>query len=343
MADLEPLSIESAMELLHTEPATSESPADGAAPSNEDDKDKNTQPAKDAAEETPTASGEKPAEGETQDTPEGNTGETNDEGGEQGDALPPIEAPSSWNAEEKAVWESLPRAAQEAISRREQDRTTELRNIQNKSADQRKSTDAEFARLKGLSDRINGLVDDKVAAMAKDFPEIKSEADIAALANSDPARFAAFQGRLMELQAATAIKAQKDNELRQRAESEHQESMARAKDALIEAFPTWKDATVARQEITALQEYAIKQGVPEAAARANLDPYVFKFVQKAMLYDRAQAKAKEALNKTPPRVVKPGTQPTNPKQAAKDEARSAQLRKLDQTGDLEDALGLLRG
>jgi hypothetical protein len=62
-----------------------------------------------------------------------------------------------------------------------------------------------------------------------------------------------------------------------------------------------------------------------------------------MLYDRAQAQAKKAINKDPPRTVtKPGTQSSTPKSDAKAADRQTRLSRLEKTGDIEDARGLLR-
>lgn len=98
----------------------------------------------------------------TTDAPQ-DAGNADEGSGDRGDALPTIEPPSSWKAEEKAEWASLPRSAQEAIARREQDRTTELRNLQNSTAEQRKSAEAEVLRLKGLADKVSQYVDNQAA------------------------------------------------------------------------------------------------------------------------------------------------------------------------------------
>lgn len=276
------------------------------------------------------------------DTPVADEGKTNDEDADQGDALPTIEPPSSWKAEEKAVWESLPRTAQEAIQRREQDRTTELRNLQNSTAEQRKTADAEVTRLKGLADQISTYVQTEVKELARAFPEIKTEADVAALAERDPARFAVFQAKLMQFNSARQAEADAQKELSTRANQQQQETLTKAKDALLTAFPTWKDPQVARKELTELQDYAIKLGVPEQAARTTLDPFVYKLAQKAMLYDRAQTAKAAAINRDPPRVVSPGPGNSGSRADKNAESRQSQLSKLTKSGDLEDAIGLLR-
>lgn len=317
-------------------------------PENSDIPD-NDQPAREPAK----ADDEIAAEASEEDAPADETASdeaaTNDEEVDQGDdALPPIEAPSSWKTEEKAVWDALPRKAQEAISRREQDNTKELRNLQNGTAEQRKAVDAEVGKLKALTGQIDTLLNRDVEALSREFPEIKSEADVVALATNDPARYSVFQAKLSALNSANQVREAAAKELTAKeakaAEEAQTAHFAQTKEKLLEAFPAWKDLEVAKRETTEIQDYAIKAlGVPEAAARATIDPVIYKLAQKAMLYDRALAAKQKSVQRVPPRAVKPGNQSGSPKQAAREDARRTQLARLDETGSIEDALGLLRG
>lgn len=343
------LSLADAAAFLRSDPAKNKEPAASAhdANDNEDggeeagdisDQGANEGAHDDADTDLDDAEDDGDDEGE-QDAPT-DEGDAEEGDGDQGDALPLIEAPSSWSTEEKAEWAGLSRKAQEVIQRREQDSVRALRTAQNDAAEQRKTADAEVTRLKGLATHIDALVQRDVADLAKAFPEIKTEADVAALAQSDPARFAAFQGRLMALNAANQARANAAAEVAKADDVKRTEQLTQAKTALLEAFPAWKDPDVARREVTEIQDYAIKQGASEATARANLDPVIYKLAQKAMLHDRAQAARAQAINRTPPRVVKPG-QSSNPKATAKEEVRRAQEAKLSQTGDIQDAVALM--
>lgn len=312
------------------------------------DIDDNDQPSREPAK----ADDEIAADASDKDAPADETASdeaaTNDEEVDQGDdALPPIEAPSSWKTEEKAVWDALPRKAQEAISRREQDNTKELRNLQNGSAEQRKAVDAEVGKLKALTGQIDVLLNRDVEALSREFPEIRSEADVVALSISDPARYSVFDAKLKALNSANQTReavakevSAKEAKAAEEAQTAH---FAEAKGKLLEAFPAWKDLEVAKRETTELQDYAIKQGAPEAAARSTVDPVIYKLAQKAMLYDRALAAKQKSVQRVPPRTVKPGNQSGSPKQAAREDARRTQLARLDETGSIEDAMGLLRG
>jgi hypothetical protein len=338
MPDESPLTLESALSFMRVDPsAPAPEPEDkSAAPDTAAPSEDNSAPAQD---DTPPAD---VAAADT-DTPQSDEGETNEGSQDPGDALPPIEAPSSWSTEEKAEWNSLSRKAQEAVLRREQDNTKALRNAQNATAESNKKADAEVTRLKNLAEQFDGYLNEKVADLAREFPEVKSEADLVTLATNDPARAQLFNAKLQALAAANGARANAQRELAQKAEQQHQANLADAKEKLIEAFPSWKDPDVARREVIELQDYAIKEmGVPEAAARNTLDPVIYKLTQKAMLYDRAQAKAKAALTRTPPRSVPPGAQNQSPRTVQRDDSRRSQIDRLGKSGDIDDARGLLR-
>lgn len=342
MADDTPISIDSAVSLM-LPPHPVAKTADGAVIA---DKPATETPAEDtqaadtsaAADDTEVKSA---ASADGNDKPvQDDAPAATDDSTEPG-SLPLIEAPSGWKAEEKEVFKSLPRAAQEAIARREQDRTTELRNLQNTAAEQRKATDGEVTRLKGLADRIEATVQNQVNDLAVAFPEIKSQADIDALAATDPARFAVFQAKLMRFNAAQQAQEEAKRELATKAQARSQEVMKASHETLLKVFPTWADKTVALKEVTDLQDYAIKLGASEQAARQMHDPIIYQLAHKAKLYDAAQAARAAAVNREAPRTVKPGTS-TPPDKGARSAAdRAKALAKLDKSGDLEDAVALM--
>jgi hypothetical protein len=285
-----------------------------------------------------------PAPADGNQNPPADQGDTTEGQADPGDALPPIEPPSSWSTEEKAEWNSLSRKAQEAVQRREQDNTRELRTIQNRQAEQQKLAEAEVTRLKGLASLVENVVNKEVADLAREFPEIKSEQDLVALATSDPARATLFKAKLDALNATMAARNATKTEVDKATQQEQTAHLTKAKEALLEAFPAWTNPEVARKEVTELQDYVVKAfGVDEATARGTIDPVIYKLTQKAMLYDRAQAAKAAAVDRTPPRTVKPGAQSSNPRDAGKEATRRSQLEKLNQSGDIDDALKLMFG
>lgn len=346
MPDNTPLSLDAAVSLM-TAPATP--PADagtGAAPETPAPATTTPEPAAPPAQgdNTPAAS-ESPAPADASaaatDQPAQGDAPAAADGQVEPGLLPPIEPPSGWDAAGKEVFKSLPRKAQEEIERRERDRTNELRNLQNATADQRKAADAEVTRLRDLAQRVDAVIGDQVKEIAKDFPEIKTEADIQTLATNDPARFAQFQARLMRFQSAQQAAQETKQALTTKENEAFQTRLATARTELLKEFPTWNDATVLRKEMVELQDYAISVGAPEQDARTALDPTLYKMARKAMLYDRAQAALAKAQNRQPAPVVHPGASSATPKQDAAANARRSQMAKLDKSGDIEDALALM--
>lgn len=342
-----PISIDSAVSLMlpadpvaktadgATIPAAGETPkapadaqADGA-PSEEQRQDTDHKP------EAPSADGQdtKPAQ---DDAPAAKDGDV-DPG-----SLPLIEAPAGWTAEEKEAFTSSPRKAQEAILRREQERTAALRDGQNATAEERKAVAAEVTRLKGLADRVEASLVEHTNDIAREFPEVKDQASLEALAASDPGRFSLFQARLMRFNAAQEVAKEAQSELQKKTAEATREAMKASHEKLVQVFPTWKDPAVATKEVTELQDYAIKTyGVSERAARMMHDPVIYQMAHKAKLYDAAQAARAAAVNREAPRTVKPGTSspPDKGARAAADRAKG--LAKLDKSGDLEDAVALM--
>lgn len=337
----EPLSLDSALSLMAVQPGQADDATLEANPAADIDADRDEQRAA-STENTTADTAPESADAGAEDTP-ADQGETNEDEQDPGDALPPIEPPSSWSTEEKAEWNSLSRKAQETILRREQDNTKALRTAQNATAESNKKVEAEVTRLKDVADKIDGYLNEKVAELARDFPEIRSEQDLIALSRTDPAKVQEFQIRLQALASAQNTKVQAQRELASKAEETQKVEIAKQKEALLEAFPEWKNPEVARREVVELQDYVIQTfKVDEAAARSSVDPIAYKLARKAMLYDRAQEAAKKAQTRVPPRTIKPDAQQGNPAKVGKDEARRTQMQKLDKTGDIEDAVGLLR-
>jgi len=334
---LAPLSLESAAGMLTEKPAPVEKATPEKVETPVTEQPKEDKPEKAAVEGADAAS---PAD---EDSPEGDEGDTQEGDEEPGDdALPPIDAPTSWSKEDKAAFAKLDRDAQEIIHRREQQRDTELRKLQNSSADYRKSAEAKITQLETLTAQIGEHLNSEMAGMARDFPELRTEADLILLAQNDPARFSAFQARLMQFQMKQQVAAQAQTELQKRQETEQQERINKAAEGFVEYFPKWKtDPELAKKELVELQDYAISQGANEAAARQNFDPIIYRLARKAKSWDDAQEAKAKALKNAPPRVVKPGTSNTDPKHD-KAQARQKQMDKLKKSGDLEDARGLLR-
>lgn len=121
-------------------------------------------------------------------------------------AEPPIERPRSWAKELDEEWASYPRAAQERIAKREQERDSATRRGQNEAAEARKAAEAiqqaaEQAR-KDYEAKLPALMRELDSVNQQNFADIKSMDDVVKLQTEDPFRFQSWQVHQMRLQHA---------------------------------------------------------------------------------------------------------------------------------------------
>jgi hypothetical protein len=99
-----------------------------------------------------------------------------------------------------------------------------------------------------------------------------------------------------------------------------------------------------------MQDYAIKQGVPEDAWNEITDHISLRILHKAMLYDRGAQKVKQEsdpktatskkVSKAPKKIVKSLSNTDNNREAfkgSKDDSEQAAMKRLRKTGSSEDA------
>ncbi len=105
--------------------------------------------------------------------------------------------------------------------------------------------------------------------------------------------------------------------------------------ALLEAIPSWKDATVAKTEKNEIAEFAKSSGYTDDDLAEVRDHRVVALLRKAMLYDKSQ-KAKP-LAKVKIAAVKAAT-PGSSAVSSRTKTRSESLRqRLSKSGSVQDA------
>lgn len=264
---------------------------------------------------------------------------------EQAEAdLPPIEPPASWKAADKEWFRSLPREAQQIIADRERSRETATNRALQEAAEARKAAEAE--RQAALNERqqyqqqLNAIVPALQQQLANEFADIKTPADVMALAQNDPARYALWRAK----QDAIAYAMQEQQRLaeQQRAEAAEraQAYLKEQRGKLIEKLPELASPEKYKAFASELSAYLRDEGFSDDEIAQLVDHRAALIARKAMLYDRAQKAAAAAKAKPVPKVQQPGTALTKADRAA--EERAAKLKRLEKTGSLEDARGLLR-
>lgn len=294
-----------------------------------------------AAEDAPRTPDPAPEAEAAAETPSGDEETTETEA----EDLPPIDPPSFWKKAARDLFATLPRDAQQAIVERERERERGLNTAMQEAAEKRKAAEAERTAAETERQTYTQQLTAFIPALQRQLQGKWATVDWTKLARESPAEWAALRQEydndvatynraiaehrtLAEKQQVEATKAQSDY-------------IAKAEERLIDAFPEWRDQERGRKEIGEIRSYLAKEyGVPTEHLGAMVEPYHFQVARKAMLYDRAQKAKAEAVTKPVPKVQTPGSAKTKADRAA--EERAAKLQRLEKTGSLEDARGLLR-
>jgi hypothetical protein len=275
--------------------------------------------------------------------PERETTETETEDQE----LPPLKAPSFWQKPARDVFNALPRHAQEAFLEQERVRNEGVERQLREAAEKRKSADSELTAAQNERQRYQQQLSTFVPLLQQQLQGKwagMTEAKWIELARLQPAEYTALKaefdadmGRLYQAQSeAQRMAAQQQQEQARAAQATAQ----REAEALIAKRPELKDPAKQAAWTRDLRDYALEAGFTEDYLSQPKSHMALLTLEKAMLYDRAQTAKATAMVRSVPKVQTPGTAKTKADQSA--DARAAMLKKLEQTGSIEDARGLLR-
>jgi hypothetical protein len=193
----------------------------------------------------PDTAAEADAAPPTEEVP-GETTETVDPAAEQ---LPPIDAPRSWTADDKALFATLPRATQEKLAERDRARETEFTRSQNEAAELRKAVDAEAQGVQQARARFEQALPALLQTLQEqqrgEFQDIRTMADVEKLAREDWPRYALWDAA----QKKVAAVAQEVQAAQHRQVNEYQaqwNAYATKQDqALLDRVPDLSDKTKA--------------------------------------------------------------------------------------------------
>lgn len=278
------------------------------------------------------------APGETEGTPE--------------PALPPIEPPRSWTKEEKAEFATYPREAQEKIARREQEREVATRRGQNEAAEKVKAVEAERQQLiqarQQYEAQLPALMQLLQQQTQAEFSDIKSPADVAALARTDPARYLLWDAHQKQVAALNEEYRSAQERHAREQESRIQEFMKREDTAVLEHIPDLADPDKAQKltasAATVLRDVGFTDQELSESYNGRLgislrDHRMQRILFDAMKYRDAKAKAAEPAPKPVPPVQRPGV--AQSPGAGTHSSLQALSAKLDQSGSAKDAAALI--
>jgi hypothetical protein len=254
------------------------------------------------------------------------------------------DAPASWKTEERELFRALPPPLQARIAARERERERAVNEALREAATHRKSAESgrraqESERL-AYEQQLGGLVQGMQHQLAADFADLRTPGDLVALAQKDPARYAVLRARQDALQHAQSQHHQIQAQMAEQHKAQLETYAQGEKAALIEKRPDLKDKATRERFARDLKDYAVSVGYAPEQFDGNLSHVNLLVLEKAMLYDRAKRARAEAEVRPVPRVQQPGTAASRGDRAA--DNRMTKLKRLERSGRIEDAIGLLR-
>lgn len=259
--------------------------------------------------------------------------ETEDGQEAEGEALEPIQAPHSWDAEAGEVFAKLPREAQEIVVARENERDRVTSQKLNESANQRKQAEQEASQFA----QYRANLDQLLVQGQKTFGDRWASFDWQQAAQHlDPkdyqiaqANFAGDQKQLAEIQNA-----QQQTEL-----VEHQQFLQHEGQLLAQVAPELADPVTGPERRAKVATFLKDVGVPaEDMKWATAEQ--LSLAHDAMRY--RELKAHQSAPTTAATSTKPAAKSVKPttSQAAtprKAKTRAQAMSKLTQSGSVEDA------
>lgn len=118
-----------------------------------------------------------------------------------------------------------------------------------------------------------------------------------------------YESRVQQLRGVLAERQRAEQLTQQQMQQMQAQSLAAAREQLLERLPEWKKPEVAKKEQRQVADYLRTLGYQDAEIAQAADPRAIVMAKKAMLYDQLQASrpAVERRVASAPRMVRPGT------------------------------------
>lgn len=167
------------------------------------------------------------------------------------------------------------------------------------------------------------------------------------LAQDDPSAYIQMKEQASQrrdlLNQLVHMQGQTQQEQQQKVMQEHKQYLEQQRQELLKnpSFQHWNDPEKAATHKQKIIGYLQDAGVPEIHIKNLADASIMSIVDKAMKFDDLQAKRPRTTKKVKkaPQMVKPKARQT--KNAQRRDKVSAQRKRLQQTGSVQDAAGLL--
>lgn len=270
------------------------------------------------------------------DAPDENQASEEDEGKDE-PAQPAIEPPSSWDAAAKEKFKALPPDLQEYVSAREQERDRATNTRLQEFAQQRQLIEQAAQHAAQLRDnyeqRLVQVVRHLESTMPEEFREIRSEADLVRLADTNPAlvtKFNAWRSQLAAInQEALRIEQERQHEQQQTRQTILQSEY----EAISSKWPDFVDEAKGRAIRSEISDYARGLGFTDDEINSLVDHRLVLVLKDALAGRKAQASMQQAKQKVVakplPKVMKPGSG----ERTGKTNIDAGQARRVAKSGD----------
>lgn len=126
-----------------------------------------------------------------------------------------------------------------------------------------------------------------------------------------------YEGRVQQLRNVLAERNHAQEMTQHHYQQVQQQSLAHARDRLLEAMPEWKKPEVAKREQRQVADYLRTIGYADAEISQAADPRAIVMAKKAMLYDRLQESRPSIQQRVSaaPKMVRPGSSGPAPDKA----------------------------
>jgi hypothetical protein len=269
---------------------------------------------------------------------------------QQPDKAAAIEAPASWNSEDKAAFGQLPPALQATVARRESQREAALTQRSQEAAEARRAWEGERQAAVTLrAEYLSGL--QKMLVMAAPEAQALTNVDWVQVQAQSPAEYTRLHALREQLRSRLgAIEAEFQTGQQQLAQQQAYQQTAQLNDlvnrehlALNEKMPDFADETKGGALRRDLSNYLRDEGgfSPDEISKAY-DHRLVVLATKAMLYDKQvsnSAAADAKRNNAPPRVREPGNSQDNDRSEQGSFARK--VNRLGRTNSVRDAGSLI--
>lgn len=264
------------------------------------------------------------------------------------DEPPVIEVPppSSWSADEKALFQSLPLEAQQVVARRETERDKAISQRMNQLADQRKSIETQVEQASQAQNQYAQTLNQLLTLSVPELQQIEN-VDWMKLAQDDPTEYVrrtAIRDSLRQRVGFMQSQMQQvQNEQTQQMQARHQEHLAQQYETLIEQIPEFKDTSKAQALVQDIGQTMSKFGFTEQEISSVADARIVRVMAEMARLTKLESSRKSALAKKSPAQA-PRLIQSNAASSRDDNTKrkvEEQFARLRKTGDVKDAARLI--